>query len=156
MELFRKDLKALRQQSNFCSMDRDFACFCAENFSSDADYITYVKFFEILISFLSQTVPCHIGLNTSFQILHMTKRCLTHYTFGHHTARYCNCLIFKLVKMIFYFLAMMCYIIFYDFEWVFPICLQICQLFPADLQQLVQILLLLLLLFCHFRASLFL
>ena len=88
-------------------MNGNLSCFGSEHLAFNADDIAHIQLFKILVRLFSQTVSRHIGLDHAFQILHMTKRSLSHYTFGHHTSRHCNCLVFQLLKMIFNILAVM-------------------------------------------------
>ncbi len=145
--LLRKNLQALGKQRNDRCMNADLTGLCTENRTLNADNIAHVQLFERLIGLLANCVLCHVRLDRSLQILHMAERSLTHDAFGHHAARHPYSRSVERLKAVPDLLAVMSNVVFYDLERIVSGCLQLCKLFAAYLQDLIQILLLRLLLF---------
>ena len=120
-------------------MDRDLSGLCPEHFADDADHIAHIQLLEFLIILFSDTVPCHIGLDISFQILHVAEGRLSHDTLGHHTSRDGYLAAFQLIIVVLDLLAVMCLVIFCDHKRVFPVLLQFRKFLAAHLSQLVYI-----------------
>ena len=139
-------------------MDGYFTRFGLKDRALHACNVTYVIFLKVRVGIFPHAVPRHINLNIALQILHITKRRLTHNALAHHTAGNGNLPAFQRVEMIPDLKTVMRHIIFCDLKGVFPRLLQSRKLLSSHLQKLVDILLalyiLLPLLLCHLLSFL--
>ena len=82
-------------------MNGDFSGLCLKHFTCDRKKITDIILFEIFVRIFSNIVTRYICLNASFQVLHVTERSFSHYTFEHHTSGDGYSLSFHFVIIIF-------------------------------------------------------
>ena len=133
MELLRKDLKALGEQRYAGCMDGNLTGLCPEHLSGNSDHIADVKLFKLFVILLADTVTRHIGLDISFQILHIAEGSLSHDTLGHHAACDGHLFPFQLLVVILDLLAVVCLVILRDHKRVFPVLLKFRELLAAHL-----------------------
>jgi len=134
MKFFRQYLQTLGKQSYRSRMDRNFTCFCLKYFTGNTHDIADIHFLKCFVFLFSNTVSCHVRLNISLQILHITEGSFTHHTFGHHTSCDGNCLSFIHFKVFSQLCTVISYIVLCDLKRIFSVFLQFCQFFPANLQ----------------------
>ena len=155
MELLRQRNQVLGQECQLVRMDGDLSHLRAEYKSFHADDVSDVHLFEGLVRLLPEAVTRDINLDVSETVLDIAERGLAHHTLAHHAAGDGNLFPFHLLKVLFDVRRVVRLVIRRDDERIVPFCLEIRKLLPADLQQLIHILLrlwlllLLLVLLCH-------
>ena len=157
MVFFRQDLQAFGQQHQLFRPHGDFAGFGAEHRALYAHQVAHVQLFKLFIGFIPQAIPGDIALHLSGKIHHMAERSLAHDPLGHHAPGDGHRFLLQSVKIFFDIGAVVGHIVFGDLERIPARGLQFGQLFPADLQQFIQVLSLggggLVFIFCHIHLS---
>ena len=137
-------------------MDGDLTCLRLEYFAFQTDDIPDIQLLEILIRILADTVPCYIGLDISALVQNIAKGSLSHNTLLHNTPCKRHLFSFHLIIMFLDICSMTVHVISRYLKRILSIALQVCQLLPANLSQLIHIFLYFLLLLCHDSFSLLL
>ena len=135
----RKDLQALGEKSDLRRMDGDLSRLGLEHFALQADDVADIQLFKLFVGFLSQTVSCHIGLDIAGLVQDVAERGLAHHTLLHHTPCQGDLFAFHLLIVLLYVRRMAGHVIAGDGKWILPVLLQLRQLLPAYLPQLIQI-----------------
>ncbi|CAH0228909.1 hypothetical protein SRABI106_02135 [Rahnella aquatilis] len=87
VEFVRQRTQCFGQQTQFRTMDRQFAGLGFEQFTGRTQDIAQIPFLELLVvDAFCEVITRNVKLDTATDILQGHERCLAHNTAGHHTA----------------------------------------------------------------------
>ena len=141
VELFRQGQKALAQQDILPHVDGNFPPAGAEHKALDADDVADVQLLEPLISLGTQLVDLGVDLDLALLVLDVAEGRLAHVPLGHDAAGDGHILVFQLFKIVQDLPAVGGAVKAHLLKGILSGGPEGCQLVPADLQDLTQLLL---------------
>ena len=120
-------------------MNGNLTHLCSEYKTTDSDDITNIHALEIFVCILAKVITGNITLNVALEVLNVTEGGFTHHTLGHYTSCDGYLFTFPLAVIFLYIRAVYGHIILCDLKRVLVCCLKFCQLFTANLQELMNI-----------------